>query len=580
MFESLTFFYEGLVVMGTTINGEYSETIATNILGMIDTHAYHGNVATWPVPLAYVHINAATEREPVSFIYSATASNRLAIINGVNRSTTDTSCSLVILNSYTYNKEIAHNQGFAKDVNELSSIWDDIGKLLNGRNRKDLKDKDELSQLDDLLEKERNFKKIMADVYRVDIPSLIVVTTLDTELAHFDGYDGTFIYQEDSDTGKVFFKKQYDVEYLDDDDALTFQNWKQQISDMEAAVALNPYRLFPLFSYDPRRYRLSENAKGEKGLGTWKEPFARIIGHSDPANDLKKIWLGFCMNPSLGFRPFDEFCEYLPMFYKECEEHSIPILAHCVSGGITTHDASYYPDKTGERLNKSKNRHNMILEKGLSSCKDDELCSVRYSGMESVVDDVDLNKFYMNYGHPRNWIPVLEYFPNLRLCLAGFGGNSEWRLADWSGEDDALLPTRLWLRCIIKLTAMYKNVYADISGLNIYDKTVRNGLLKMLELTQDDGNDEFKHLKQKLMFGSGGSLTYLTDVYDGGTSVDGRDSVEHSYSNYCREFKKLFDMADKEENGGLWKCVSHVNPLSFYALTEDTVSKLQDEIAK
>lgn len=342
-------------------------------------------------------------------------------------------------------------------------------------------------------------------------------------------------------------------------------------------MAFNPYRLLPLFSYDPRRYRLSGGANGEKGLGTWKEPFARIIGHGDSAEGISKIWIGFCMNPSLGFRPFDEFCEHLPVFYKECEEHNIPILAYCVPGGITTHEAAYYPDRSSERMNRSKDRHKIIFEKGLSSCKDEELCSARYAGMESVVDDTDLDNFYMNYGHPRNWIPALEYFPNLRLCLAGLGGNSEWRLANWSCNGTPL-PSRLWIRCIIKLTAKYKNVYADISGLNIYDETIKNGFLKMLYLIQDDENDEFKHLKHKLIFGSGGYLTYLTDVSDGGKSVDGLNTVRHTYSNYCREVKKVFDMADKGGNGEFWKYVSLINPLNFYAISENTINKIHDEL--
>ena len=85
---------------------------------------------------------------------------------------------------------------------------------------------------------------------------------------------------------------------------------------------------------------------------------------------------------------------------------------------------------------------------------------------------------------------------------------------------------REWLWCVIKLTAKYRNVYADISGLNIYDEKIRGGLRKMLELIQDDENGDFKHLKHKLIFGSGWYHTYLTDAAKGGKRVGGWDDFK------------------------------------------------------
>jgi hypothetical protein len=537
-----------------------------------------------------VYIDTANETEPVHFIDREKARDMLAAVDGINinlRSTVDIGNLLVKLNSRMYNEEMAHKQNFMGDLDELTQIWNDIKKLLNGRKRESIKDKDERQRLENLEKKEKKLRAAKTDVYRKDIPSLIMVPTMDMELAHIGGYDGEFIYQQDENTGKVFYKKYgQNRVYLDDDDALIFQTWARQISDIEAAAISNPLRLFPLFSYDPRRYRLSGDIdKGQKGWGTWKEPFARIVGHGDHDDNVKKIWLGFCMNPNLGFRPFDEFCEHLPRFYKECEENNIPILAHCAPGGITTHDAIYYSDDLNERMDKNNGRCKMILDEGLSSrqdndlCSNDKLCSYMYYGGENVIDDKyePLDYFYMNHGHPRNWIPVLEYFPDLRLCLAGFGGNNEWRLTDWSVNDD-LSPTREWICVIIQLTARYKNVFVDISGLNIYDDIIRNGFMKMLDLIQN--NDKFKHLKYKLTFGSGWHLTYLTDVSDGGKSVDGRDTIRHSYSNYCCEFKTLFDMADKDGKGTLWEYVSLINPWHFYALSEDKINNVYNRVIK
>jgi hypothetical protein len=478
-------------------NGSYTGAIAPKIHGMIDANAYHISLATWPVPLAYVYIDALDKSEPAKLVDRDEAERILSFVDGKKiryLTTTDIGNFLVELNSHMYNTEKTPDY---EDFKKLSQLKEDIKKLLNGRKREDLKNKNELRQLDELEKEEKDRRKMMTDVYRKDIPSLIIATTMDMEFAHIGGYDGKSIYLEDKETGEVFYED--DIKFtkpLDEDDGLMFQAWMQQVSDVEAAAIANPFRLYPLFSYDPRRYRLpNEEKPGGKGCAHWKEPFSRIVGHDDCDGDIKKIWLGFSMNPLLGFRPFDEYCEHLPRFYSECEKNDIPILAHCSTDGVITRDVEHYIDKTGKRIDKNKTRHEMIQDEKLSSCKNKELRSCNYNGYEYVVGDKydSLDYFYMNYGHPRNWIPVLEYFPKLRLCLSGFGGNSEWLRADWSNS--AELPSRLWIRSIIKLTAEYDNVYADLSGLNIYDKKIRNGLLKMLDLIQDEENDEFKHLK-------------------------------------------------------------------------------------
>jgi hypothetical protein len=473
--------------------------------------------------------------------------------------TTEIGGFLVELNSCMYNAEKTINY---EDFKKLSQLKEDIKKLLNGRKQKDIKNKEELSRLDELEKEEKKHREMMTDVYRKDVPSMIIATTMDMEFAHIGGYDGELIYQHDKDSDKYFYNKDSRRAYLSDDNALIFQTWSRQVSDIGAAATSNPLRLLPMFSYDPRRYRLpNQELPGDKGCKAWNEPFSRMVGSGQKEG--RSVWLGFCMNPALGFRPFDELCEHLPKFYEKCVQEDIPILANCAPGGITAHDAKHYMYKRYTLLEKYEKSNDSSM----------------YRGTENVVDDITLNHFYMNHGHPRNWIPVLEHCPGLRLCLSGFGGNSEWQLANWDGAgDDAQAPTREWLRCVIKLAAKYKNVYVDISGLNIYDKGIRKELMKMLDLVQNNENDKFKHLKHKMIFGSGWHLTSLTEMHYGGTGVYYED-IRHSYSNYCHEFKKLFYRADKGKKGELWERVSLINPWNFYALSEDKINKIHDELA-
>jgi hypothetical protein len=544
------------------------------IRGMIDANAYHANLATWPTPLVYVRIeNTADGTVHIHFIDSDTAKNDLMFVDKKNITditTTEIGGHLIKLNSCMYNEY--YSIDFIEKHNELTEVMAEIEKLLNGRERKKLKKKEERRQLNDLEKKEKNILIALENAYCEDVPSLIMATTMDMEFAHLDGHNGVFIPLHNKETGT-----KNDSE--DEDNALLFIDWEEQILNMEETAESYSLRLFLLFSYDPRRYRLPYTGKFnhniEKHCKTWDEPFARIIGCEVPTNDFSKIWLGFCLNPTLGFRPFDEFYEHLTDFYKTCDKEKIPILAHCAVGGITVYDTKSYKDfdiaNEDERKKKNNNRN------GLNAPS-----SSMYRGNECVADDTDLNHFYMNYGHPRNWIPVLKYFPGLRLCLAGFGGNSEWQhpsMIDWvsktekgllSNDKDDQLPPREWIRCIIKLTRD-NNVYTDISGLNIYNHFVWFALRKMLQLIQDE-HENFKHLKFKLIFGSGWYFTYLMDM------SNCTEFSAHSYSDYCREFKKLFDEIDP--TGEFGERVSLINPWKFYGLDNGKIDKIYTVLQK
>jgi len=355
-----------------------------------------------------------------------------------------------------------------------------------------------------------------------EVPSLIINSTSDMEFAHLDGYEGKIIQCDESKA---------------------FSGWAKQIEDTEMAVSLNPLRLFPLFSYDPRRYRLPDaKYPGCSFCEKWDRPFERVVGCGDNG-----IWLGFCMNPSLGFRPFDELCENLEAFYKKSAENNVPILANCASNGIAACNVKNYNDFDQTKCN-ARSKSNI------------------YSGEKMIFDDPDLDHFYRNYGHPKNWVPVLKEFPDLRLCFAGFGGTNTWQYLserEWMDEESDEMPGKDWIEWIVELTR-YKNVYADVSGLNIYDSFVRIALLAVLDFAKNE-DENFKHLKYKLIFGSGWYTQFL-------------GMIDVGYASYCREFKRLFEAID--ESGELWERVSLINPWNFYALSDGKINKIHDALAK
>ncbi len=119
---------------------------------------------------------------------------------------------------------------------------------------------------------------------------------------------------------------------------------------------------------------------------------------------------GIKIYPNLGYLPTHP---RLMDVYEICEERGYPVISHCTPQGVWKY--------------------------GLT--------------------EADRRKL----AHPENYLPILEKFKNLRLCLAHFGGAGEWAKhlkgrAD-SPEEEA------WVKIISKTIeeGKYPNLYTDIS---------------------------------------------------------------------------------------------------------------------
>jgi len=570
------------------------------IHGMIDAHAHHNSGATCPLPLLYnqipTNLDNGISRNTVEALVSILYSGG---VNIQRLSTVDMGSLLTELNTDMYKKE-ERGAIILKNSKKLNNIKENINKIRNGRDitQKELFTNAEWEKLEQLKNDIDKIKKIISgeDPMRNAIPSLIIVPTMDMELAHINGYDGKFIYQQEGkkiyyyqrnsgvpeEDGRRFNisherksereikKLEKDAQIqgipLDEDDILKFQRWKQQVKDTEGAAVSNPLRLFPLFFYDPRRYRYESLIKQEeifearkidnniypdasmiKRCSWWEKPFEYIVGStlSNNISNNHKIWFGFKMYPSLGYRPFDELCDYLPQFYKKCEDEKTPILTHCSPGGMTTHDAAFYKEHDKDNdivsLRNNKKRSNTFT----SDTNDKKLDR-----------DDNMDYFYKTYGHPENWRPVLNDYPKLHLCLAHFGGN-EWAhpsMINWLREPKRIELMRNWIRIIIELTRDFENVYTDISCWDIDNEYIVCGLKKLLLLIQEGGT--YGHLKKKLIFGSDWYLTYLTPI-----------AKNAKYDAYCNKFKNIFYLIDP--SGELWERATLINPWDCYSLSID-----------
>lgn len=421
------------------------------------------------------------------------------------------------------------------------------------------------------------------------IATPMIIATMDMERAHIEGYSGQTIYHEEN--GKLFYyermsgdKPERDgkkrnlsheitLNKIDKTRVLKMKKWRFQYDETVEAAIQNPLHLLPLYFYDPRRFnRPSETVFPEsKDYGAWDEIFNFIATDTMPG-----IWAGVKMYPPLGHKPFDELCEYLPDFYHRCVKDKIPILTHCSPGGMITHEAQHYMAfdiEDGDLCLKRQVARQRQREKIIRLTGKPASLAPGYT--KTCGETIDkyrrfpFDYFFNNYVHPETWRPVLENFPDLHLCLAHFGGD-EWRrgpISAWANN-----PPSEWIKSIIDLTKKYENVYTDISCFNLDDnlqrdngegKKVRNTLNKMLHWMND--KDEYKHLRNKIIFGTDWYLTHLTRTDDGA-----------EYGNYCRDFKKLIDQVDST----FWIRFTLVNPWNCYSMSTEKLRMIKNNLIK
>jgi predicted TIM-barrel fold metal-dependent hydrolase len=510
--------------------------------GIMDGHAHHNSGACCPMPLIYAQLEEGTMRAyPTTGLcfrsreWCETAAS-LRFKEGVHiqkLSTLEMGNRLAKMNLDTF-ANISHSMDFADEVAD---------------NKGD-----------------------------AQVATPMIIATMDMERAHIAGYEGQTIYHEED--GKLFYFERMSgdkperegvkrnlsheilVNKVDKTKVLKLKKWAVQFDETQKVAVANPLHMLPLFFYDPRRLNRRGGTKFSKDMvfGGWDAIFDYIATESKPG-----IWAGVKMYPSLGHKPLDELCEYLPDFYHRCEKEKVPILTHCSPGGMTTHEAGHYMAfdiENGELCSKrqiasQKQREKITLLTGKPVSNalgyPRECCETTDKFRRFPFD-----YFFKNYVHPEAWRPVLENFPDLHLCLAHFGGD-EWRrgpLSEWTDS-----PPSEWIKSTIDLTKKYKNVYTDIACFNLdnkinYDteggKKVRNTFNKMLYWMRD--RDEYRHLRNKVIFGTDWYLTHLT-----------RDDDGAEYGNYCRDFKKLIDQVDST----FWIRFTLVNPWECYSMSKE-----------
>ncbi|MBC2695369.1 MAG: amidohydrolase family protein [Desulfobacteraceae bacterium] len=295
-----------------------------------------------------------------------------------------------------------------------------------------------------------------------------------------------------------------------------YQDWILQKKQTVAACLKHPWKLLPMFHYDPRRWR-KEN---------WRIPFNDI---ATKKGNNEGMFIGFKMYTALGYKPLDAILKKgLSNFYQKCKDEEIPILCHCSPGGMYTHDRDMYLD--------------FDYKKNPGQVEDYK---------RTFWFDKKVDYFNDKFVHPGAWGEVLEKYSGLKLCLAHFGGSADdWK--DWSKAEDIEKwyaekeEEKCWIKQIVRLMKMTenKNLYTDISCHFIENH--KNQFKWLLE--------KENILIERILFGTDWYMTLLNNK---------------AYDDYCMEAKEVIDDISLKVTGDpnkLWIHFTLINPMKYYGL--------------
>ncbi|MFA8435387.1 MAG: amidohydrolase family protein [Marinifilaceae bacterium] len=253
--------------------------------------------------------------------------------------------------------------------------------------------------------------------------------------------------------------------------------------------------VYPFFSVDPRRPDALQLVKQYVGPN---KKFAGV-----------KLYcpLGYSpTDPILFGSPENEDC-----IYKYCQNHNIPITAHCSDGGFAT-----FAQKV-----KITGYIYLENEQGQEEVQyvKDQVIDFGSSVLGSDNKGAAIQKRARILNHPLIWEKVFEKYNNLTLNLAHFGGEDargEWRPTIYS----------------IIQNPDYPNAYTDLSCFSDEDR---------LKEVKEEYFDKKQEVKCKFLYGSD---FYLLELF------------ENRFRDYLNDFKKEIFKQD-------FDLISIENPRNF-----------------
>lgn len=146
--------------------------------------------------------------------------------------------------------------------------------------------------------------------------------------------------------------------------------------------------------------------------------------------------------------------------YEYAQEKQIPVLTHCTKGGIFYQGKNLTPEQVRPVNLNTKPIHDHDYSADLQNKQSRK------------------NRHFKNhFNHPRNYDEVLAVYPELKICIAHYGGSSE--MLKYLDAPEGQKPANNWYKFIRDLIARPNNVYTDISYTLAEDRifeTLRNDI--------------------------------------------------------------------------------------------------------
>ncbi|WP_300664178.1 amidohydrolase family protein, partial [Fluviicola sp.] len=268
---------------------------------------------------------------------------------------------------------------------------------------------------------------------------------------------------------------------------ITFESQLEAVKDIKRYY---PNNFFPFLGIDPRH-------KSGMDLVNWSKAYFET---GLQANGMVfPFFSGIKLYPALGFFAFDPRLNDL---YAYAEANQLPLITH-----VTRVGSQYIGTKISELI---PAQPAMLLpdnpSEAVLTAQETIYTRIRIYREQKWLEDSKIgnnDKACDLFSHPENYVPILEKFPELKICLAHMGGSNE--IVDNSKDDPDLQQIRrfdsqLWCDRIRDMMVRYPNLYTDISyTLGDLDKPeVLAAILKFMRTEDDRG----EILAKRVLFGT------------------------------------------------------------------------------
>ncbi|MCZ8145826.1 amidohydrolase family protein [Flavobacterium sp.] len=200
-------------------------------------------------------------------------------------------------------------------------------------------------------------------------------------------------YQNSPYSDLKFIALTIDMNYMTDTKNKPYIDFQAQLQEVLEIKKAYPAQIFPFYGVDPRNSATVSLLPVQRALESG-------------------AFSGLKLYPPNGFFPFDPRLDAL---YRYAEEKGIPIMTHCTRGGSyylgenvlallpdvppSLNDSHPIMPKVVERIKAYKNASDKAFRKAAYACN--------------------------LFTHPENYLPVLDKYPRLKLCIAHMGGDIE-----------------------------------------------------------------------------------------------------------------------------------------------------------